>query len=202
MKNKSTRGTILAICFALAATSCGPKIFYFRSNQYTIAGGDSVQLTWSVRGTPTLLAYTDTAAPEEKRPEYRNYHLVVHKNGKEIMKQVQVIILPIVSEDDIVFSTIRKGDSVIASGIKDTTRWGTFFKLQTVASGSGRTLTVMHGGKMVVLEKDRSSSAAFVGIANSGFWVISSPLSDAEKKDTTLVPARLKIHTVIVHQKP
>jgi hypothetical protein len=202
MKMNDFPELFLAIfCIVITATSCGPKIFYFKSDQYSVTANDSVRLTWSVRGVPTLLVYTDTADAGELKPEYRHYDLVVRKNAKEIMKSVLITVLQVKSMDDIVFSTIRKGDSVIASGIKDTVRWGTYFKLETIASASGRPLTVTHGGKTVLIDKNGNPSAAFCGIANSGPWVISSHLTDSEKKDTTTIPARLKIHTVIVHQK-
>jgi hypothetical protein len=184
-------------------TACGPAIRYFVIVPQTITAGDSIKINWSVRGKPTMLLHIDSAVitGDDPHPEYREFTLVSQKRKKEKRSFIQVIVLPEESEDDIVFSTIRKGDSLIAAGEKNEIRWGTRFLLKTVSSGSGRTLQVSHGGKTVVLDKEGSGSVQFAGIPNSGEWEIRTAMSDREKADSTTIPAKLTIHSIILHQK-
>jgi hypothetical protein len=202
MRRNFTRLTA-SLCFMLIFTACGPAIRYFVIVPQTITAGDSVKINWSVRGKPTMLLHIDSAviSGDDPHPEYREFTLVSQKGKKEKRSFIQVIVLPEESEDDIVFSTIRKGDSLFATGEKNEIRWGTLFLLKTISSGSGRTLQVSHGGKTVVLDKEGSGSVQFAGIPNSGEWEIRTAMSDREKADSTTIPAKLTIHSIILHQK-
>lgn len=183
--------------------SCGPAIRSFSVVPLTITAADSVKVNWSARGKATLITHTDTAIndPDDRRYELREFTLVVQKNGKDKKQVAQVNVLPAESADDIIFSTIRNGDTLIASGEKNVLRWGTYFKIKTAASASARELIVVHGEKTATLAKDGTPSVLFAGISNSGNWEIKSLLTEAEKTDSSTIPARLRIHTIIIYGK-
>jgi hypothetical protein len=169
----------------------------------TITADDSVKMNWSVRGQPTLLTHTDTAVNDPDNPQYetREYTLVVQKKGKEVKKTALVNVLPVLSADDIVFTTVRKGDTLVAAGEKNSQRWGTRFVIQTVSSGSRRELTVSHNGRTAQLSQDGSASGLLAGLPNSGDWEITTLLTAAEKADTGSIPGKLRVHSIILYTK-
>jgi hypothetical protein len=183
--------------------ACGPKIFYFQARPCTtITKEDSVKFTWKVRGTPTLLQYQEDAGdPENPAKYYQYYKLVTKKGKKEVAYPVLgLTILPDTSTDYILINTIRRGDIAFASATRDTLVWGNYFILDQIYSASSRRLTVTHLGKTTDLNGNSNPSLDFKGLPNSGLWEISTQLTDAEKKDSTQIPGRLKIKTVIIHQ--
>jgi len=170
--------------------SCAPKITSFSARPYTtIAKADSVQFNWKLKGKPTLLFYMDPASDDENPAKYYlSYKLVAQKGKKEVsFPTLSLTVLPDTSIDYIIIHTIHRGDSAIAIAVRDT--------------ASGRGLTVTHLGKTVTLDADGKMSAALDGLTNSGEWQISSPLSPEEKQDSSRIPGRLSIKTIIVHKK-
>ena len=184
--------------------SCAPKITSFSARPYTtIAKADSVQFNWKLKGKPTLLFYMDPASDDENPAKYYlSYKLVAQKGKKEVsFPTLSLTVLPDTSIDYIIIHTIHRGDSAIAIAVRDTLEWGYHFVIAGLASASGRGLTVTHLGKTVTLDADGKMSAALDGLTNSGEWQISSPLSPEEKQDSSRIPGRLSIKTIIVHKK-
>jgi hypothetical protein len=184
--------------------SCAPKIKSFTAKPYTtIVAGDSVQFTWQVRGKPVLLVYEDPAGDDENPSKhYLSYKLVVQKGKKEVSyPTLSLTVLPDTSTDYIIINTIRRGDSAVAVAVRDTNEWGHHFLIAGLASVSKRTLTVTHMGKTVTLDAGGQGSLALNGLSNSGSWELSTALSAEEKKDSTLIPGRLRIKTTIIHQQ-
>ena len=184
--------------------SCAPKVFSFQASPCTtITREDSLRFTWRVRGTPTLLFYTEDADDDENPgKQYFFYKLVAQKKGKEaVFPTLGITLLRDTAIDNIYINTTRSGDSAVAIGNKDSAAWGTHFLLESVVSLSHRSLTVIHGGKTIELDADGHSSAGLKGLCNSGPWTIRTLLSAAEKKDTTLIPGRLQVKTIVIYSK-
>lgn len=191
------------ILLFLICSSCSPKVLSFSAHPCTtITDEDSVSFTWQVHGTPTLMFYEEDAGDDENPGKrYLYYKLVSHRGKKETtFPTLALTILKDTSVDYIVINTVRSGDSAVASAARDTLEWGRHFILDSVASNSGRSLTVTHLGKTAELDQEGHMSAALKGLPNSGLWEISTLLSGKEKKDTALIPGRLMIKTIIIHQ--
>jgi hypothetical protein len=202
MKISSQISWFIFIILLCLISSCGPKIFYFHARPCTtITKNDSVQFIWKVRGTPTLLHWQEDAEDPENPGKYYAYYKLVVKKGKKdsALPTLGLTVLPDTSIDYIRINTIRRGDSAIAIDVRDTLIWGMRFVLDQVSSGSGRPLTVTHNGRTAQLDGTGSPSNALKGLPNSGPWELSTLLTESERKDTTRIPGRLMIKTIIIH---
>ncbi|MEP6746904.1 MAG: hypothetical protein ABJB86_04210 [Bacteroidota bacterium] len=204
IKIKYTFFSVVVLFTIITGTfSCKPLVHLYTVQPMTITADDSVFVSWSVRGKATLLTHTIPASvdPDNPQPETREYTLVVAKKGKEIKRTVIVDVRDLHSADDIVFTTLRKGDTLLAEGEKDIKKWGNHFLLQSVMTGSDRDLAVSHAGKMATLNADGSPSMVFNGVPNSGKWEIRCLLTAAEKQDSSRIPGKLRIHTILLYSK-
>jgi hypothetical protein len=201
MKNDMIRW-LFCLFIVCQFSSCGPKVFYFQARPCTtITEEDSVKFAWKLRGTPTLLHYQEDAGDPDNPGKYFQYYKLVAKKGKKeaAFPTLGLTVLPDTSVDYILINTTRKRDSAVAFGVRDTLEWGIHFLLDQVSSGSGRSLTITHLGRTVALDGEGSPSYAFKGLPNSGPWEFSTLLTNAEKKDSSLIPGRLMIKTIIIH---
>lgn len=179
---------------------CGPKIYSFTANTQTIGERDSVQLRWCVRGKPVMVNHVENVSGSSEGLLRRlEYTLVAERNGKEQTKFLQVDVRASQGSTNIVFNVKRSGDSLYAAGVKDVQRWGTLFKIDQVTNPSSRNLWILHENKIVVLGSGQSTNA-FKGAAVSGEWEFRAALSEAEKRDSALLPFRLSVQASIVHQ--
>ena len=126
--------------------------------------------------------------------------LVAALRGKETDSVVQVEVRVDSATSQIAFAPVIVGDSLVASGINDTVRWGAVFSILTVAAGSSRSLTVSHAGVTRVLTPGVEADTAFRGSPIGGAWSINSPLTADEKEDHGLVPRFLRITITIKHR--
>jgi hypothetical protein len=198
------RVLLALILLCSTGNSCAPKIKSFIARPYTtITAEDSVQLTWKVRGKPTLLVYEDPGGDDENPAKhYLSYKLVVQKGKKEVSYPIlSLTVLPDTSIDYIIINTIRVGDSAVANAVRDSSQWGNHFVLAGLSSASGRPITVTHVRNSVILSANGGMSSGLNGLSNSGAWQLSTVLSAEEKMDSTRIPGRLSIKTIIVHKK-
>jgi hypothetical protein len=194
---------LLFFWLSLGYVSCGPSIHSFKVDAQTVTAADSIKVDWEVSGKPTLLIHEKgmggggSAGGPEK---YLELTLVAQKNGKEARQFIQVIVLPPISVDTI-FLTVKAlhGDTLIAMGEKNVSRWGDHFQLGAVASASGRPMWVTHAGKMVLV--NGSDSLSFRGVSNSGPWEFRSLLTDAEKREHPIAPTTLSLQTILLYNK-
>ena len=189
---------VLIACFAFG---CGPKVYFFHIlPNTTIAESDSVRFTWKVRGTPALLHYQQTADdPDNPQKKYAFYKLVAKKGKKEAaFPTLGLTILPDTSIDYIFINTVKRNDSLIANGVLDTLVWGRHFLIQTVTNPIDRPMTIVHGGKKTIVSPNMTSTA-YAYLPNSGPWLLGVRLTSKELLDSTLIPARLRLKTVIIH---
>lgn len=178
--------------------SCAPKITSFTALPPTITKGDSVILNWKIRGKPTLLFdQRKVAHPGNDSLEIIEFTLSVEKNKKAKYIKRQISVLPAESMDNLILATTDlKGDTLIASGIKDTTLWNNF-EVISVSSASKRTFIVVHNNIRSQLDSSGVISYAWEGSKYSGYWKIMTILTEAEKKDSSIIPGQLEIKAII-----
>lgn len=178
--------------------SCAPKITSFTALPPTITKGDSITLKWKIKGKPTLLFdQRKITRPGNDSLEVLEFTLSVEKNKKEKHMKRQISVLPPRSMDKVVLATTDlKEDTLIATGIKDSVLWANF-EIISLSSASNRSLIVVHNDQRSVLDSSGIISYAWEGSKYSGEWKIMAILNDAEKKDSTIIPAQLTIKAII-----
>jgi len=191
---------ILFLFISVSVYSCGAQIHSFTVEPLTKTAADSLIIKWDVSGDATLL-YREKPVPGDSASKYLEFTLVVQKGGKEVNRFIQVKVLPDESTDEIVFPTNLSGDTLVAAGEKNILRWGNMFQILSVASASGRKLTVKHSDKTVELDKDGSPSSGLEGTPVEGYWEFRSLLTDTEKNDLSNAPEKLKIKTTIQYKR-
>ena len=178
--------------------SCAPKVTSFTALPPTITKGDSVTLNWKIKGNPTLLFdQRKITHPGNDSLEVLEFTLSIEKNKKEKHIKRQVSVLPAESMDKVILATSDlKGDTLIATGIKDTLLWANL-EIISVSSASKRTLIVLHNDIRSQLDSSGVISNAWDGSKYSGEWKIMTILTDAEKKDSSIIPGQLEIKAII-----
>jgi len=178
--------------------SCAPKITSFTALPPTITKGDSVTLNWKIKGMPTLTYdQRKISRPGNDSLEVLEFTLSVEKGKKEKHIKRQISVLPNESTDNVVLATNDvKGDTLIAGGIKDTALWSNF-EVISVSSTSHRNLLVMHDNIHAALDSLGTTSNAWEGTPYAGAWKIMMLLTEAEKKDSTIIPGQLEIKALI-----
>jgi hypothetical protein len=178
--------------------SCGPKITSFTASPATITKGDSVFLNWKIKGTPTLMFdQRKISHPGNDSLDVLEFTLSVEKAKKEKHIKRQISVLQKESTDEVVLATNElKGDTLIAEGIKDTALWSGF-EVISVSSASHRTLIVMHDNIQAELKSSGIASNVWEGTKYAGHWKIMAILTEAEKRDSTIIPGQLEIKVLI-----
>ncbi len=190
--------TLLCLFLVLIFYSCAPKITSFTASPAAITKGDSVMLNWKIKGTPTLMFdQRKIPHPGNDSLEVLEFTLSVEKGKKEKHIKRQVSVVQNESMDKVVLATNDiKGDTLIAGGIKDTALWSSF-EVISVSSASHRSLLVMHDNIQAALDSLGNTSNAWEGTRYAGTWKIMTPLTEAEKKDATIIPGQLEIKALI-----
>jgi len=190
-------GLILFLVFISFFYSCAPKI-NFTASPAIITKGDSVLLNWKVKGKPTLMFdQRKISRPLNDSLEILEFTLSVQRGKKEKYIKRQVSILPKESTDQVTLITNEiKGDTLIASGIKDSTLWAGF-EVISVSSLSGRPLIILHAGRESELKDSQIPSNLWEGTRYAGNWKIMALLTEAEKKDHSIIPNQLEIKVII-----
>lgn len=193
-------GLVIIFC-----NSCSPKVISFSARPCTIINqNDSVKFYWKISNGSPILLFSQEDANDDENPgkHYLYYKLVVQKGQKQASSPTLALtILKDSAVDNIVVSTQRHGDSLIGLGNKDSLEWGHKFILNGISTVLNRKLFIQHLQKNTEIIGAGSLSTQLNGLPNSGEWYISTLLTDAEKRDTTLIPAKLKIKTFLLHQK-
>lgn len=178
--------------------SCAPKITSFTASPAAITKDDSVMLNWKIKGTPTLMYdQKKISRPGNDSLEVLEFTLSVEKGKKEKHIKRQVSLVQNESTNNVVLATNTiNGDTLIAEGIKDTALWSNF-EIISVSSASRRTLLVLHANIPASLDSLGATSNAWEGTPYSGTWKIMTPLTEAERKDSTIIPGQLEIKALI-----
>ncbi len=178
--------------------SCAPKITSFTASPASITKGDSVVLDWKIKGTPSLMFdQRKISRPGNDSIEVLEFTLSVEKGKKEKHIKRQISVLPNQSTDNVVLATNAvKGDTLIAGGIKDTALWSNF-EVISVSSASHRNLLIMHDKIQAALDSLGTTSNALEGTRYAGAWKIMTLLTEAEKKNASIIPGQLEIKAII-----
>jgi hypothetical protein len=167
-----------------------------RTTPVALHAQSGIQLALPARDSLTILKRPDSNSTNI----LRYVVLAARLQGKETDSVIQIEVRTDSASDQIAFAPIIFGDSLVASGINDTVRWGDVFSILTVAAGSTRSLTVTHGGVTRVVTPGQEPDTAFRGSPVGGDWSITSPLTADEKEDRSLVPRFLRIAITIKHR--
>jgi|GEM_PF-1693186 len=178
--------------------SCAAKIGSFTATPATITKGDSILLNWKIKGKPVLMFdQRKIAHPKGDSIDILEFTLSVQKGDKVKYIKRQVPVLPEESSDRVVLLTNElHGDTLIAEGVKDTSLWSNF-EIVSVSSISKKILFVIHDNRQGILESAGTSSDVWEGSKYSGFWRIMTILTEAEKKDSSIITGDLEIKALI-----
>jgi hypothetical protein len=161
----------------LLLAGCGPKIIAFDVQPRRVCAGDSVHISWKVRGTPHLQAVRRT----EDSVDIIRYTIVSESHGKRAFSSMDVITFTPAVPKILVAETAMLGtDSLVARDSARAAVWNSLVQIGEVASDSGRELWVRHGGREGVLGPGRTPSQVWRGLPVSGAWEIRSGLKRGE----------------------
>jgi hypothetical protein len=188
---------VLSLALIVVLNSCNPKIYCFTAEPAAVGSKDSVHINWKVRGKPTLmLDHIKIANPPADSLDLLEFSLYVKKGNKSPAHlKRQVTLLPDESFSVMVVrvdSLSPAGDSLVAVGINDSLRWKGV-SISTIDNISNRALTIFHGGRTGTLPATSNNSDIWAGLPYADFWMIKSPLTEAEKKDHSLIPTRIPL---------
>jgi hypothetical protein len=188
-----------AIATALAVIfigGCGPKIYNFDVAQSSICEGDSIKVTWDMRGTPTMLInFVEDSSQTGNKP--KTVWLTLVGGDNDDVRRKEIMVYPQHGLDSVAFITSLQSDTLIASGTKDPDRWGDRFEILTVASGSGRPLSVRHAGRSVELDAGGTPSTGLEGTPYEGDWDLRSIITSAERQQPATTPNWLIVRATI-----
>jgi hypothetical protein len=187
----------------IAVTSCKPKIYSFSASPGIITNSDSVHLNWVIRGKPEMVFH------QKKIPYFAGDSLqllqfsllAVKGSTRTAPRLLEIKVLPPLYRDILIFPvTGRHGDTLIASGNKDSLYLD--FKIESMASMSGRKLLIEHGVYQTMLYDSNLRSKSFKDLDYSGPWKFQSLLTPEEKENPKLIPDQFMISVFIKPKKP
>jgi hypothetical protein len=162
---------------------------------YTLQSDDTVRI-----GVPSEDSLVVRRRPDAFNDDILRYFtLVATLHGKEVPSTVQVEVRMDSDSDAIAFVPKVVGDSLVAKDTNSSIRWGDSFAIQTVTTGSDRTLVVSHSNITRILNPGDKPDEAFKGTPVGGQWSFSTALTPEEKSGTKRTPAFLRINITIKH---
>jgi hypothetical protein len=177
MVGAGIRWSAWGLTIPLVAAACGPKIISFDVQPRRVCAGDTVHISWKVRGTPRLLAVRRT----EDSVDIIRYTIVSESHGKEARSSMDVITFTPALPTVLVAETDMLGkDSLVARDSARAAVWQALVQVGDVVSDSGRTLRVRHGGREGMIGPGREPSAVWRGLPVSGVWELFSGLKPGE----------------------
>jgi len=176
IRSRQCRSALGGGCILLLA-GCGPKILAFDVQPRRVCAGDSVHISWKVRGTPHL----ESARRTVDSVEIIRYTIVSESHGKRASSSMDVItVTPAVPTVFVAETAMQGNDSLVARDSARTAVWHSLVQIGDVGSDSGRQLLVRHAGRDAVIGPDRKGSAVWRGLPMSGAWEIRSGLQRGE----------------------
>ena len=150
--------------------SCGPKVFYFTTEQSKVSVGDSIKLHWKVRGRPVMVVHEKTSAddPANIKPGERLIEFMLTFKNSQKYTPVRISVAPKETYDTIFLRTYDiHGDTLLASGTRSQED---FFLLHAVTSVMNREIIIWHENKMIVLQHNGSTTFEFNDTRTGGGW--------------------------------
>jgi hypothetical protein len=194
---------LFVFLLVIIVASCKPKIYSFSASPRIITNSDSVHLNWEVRGKPQIVFH------QKKIRYFANdslqllqFSLVALKgSSRTAPRLLEIKVLPLLYRDILVFPVSGvHGDTLVAGGIKDSLYED--FKIESMASMSGRKLLIEHGIYQTMLYDSGLRSKTFKDLDYSGPWKFQSLLTPEEKANSKLIPDQFMISVFIKPKKP
>jgi len=177
MLSTRLRGSAWGVGVSLLLAGCDPKIMAFDVQPGRVCGGDTVHITWKVRGTPRVL--TERLVVDSVN--VIRYTLVVESNGKKEMRSRDVMTFTPGVPRVLAANTGMLGpDSLVARDSTRLSAWHSLVQVGEVGSDSGRALRVTHEGKEGLVGPGRQASPVWRGLPIAGVWEIRSGLKPRE----------------------
>lgn len=171
------RGGAWGIGASLLLAGCDPKIMAFDIQPRRVCGGDTVHITWKVRGTPRVL--TDRLMVDSVN--VIRYTLVAESHGKKVTQSLDVATFtPGVPRMLAANTDMLGSDSLVARDSARAAGWHRLVEVGEVGSDSGRALLVTHEGREGVVGPGREASKVWRGLPIAGVWEIRSGLKPRE----------------------
>ena len=193
---------LLIFLLLITVASCKPKIYSFSASPRIITNPDSVHLNWIIRGNPELTFH-------QKKIRYfasdslqlLQFSLISIKGGSRTAPRLlEIKVLPLLYRDILVFPiTSRHGDTLVASGIKDSMY--SDFKIESLSLMSVRKLLIEHGVYQTMLYDSGKQSKSFKDLNYNGPWKFQSLLTPEEKANSKLIPDQFMISVFIKPKK-
>ena len=163
------------VCLLLAG--CDPEIYAFEVQPTRACAGDSVHISWKVRGTPHLV----TLRRSDDSGDIIRYTLIAESRGKQASRAVEVLTyIPGVPALMVGGADILGKDSLVARDSARTAPWHSLVRVGDVVSDSGRALRVRHGGREGLIGPGRQASQVWRGQPVGGVWEMFSGLERGE----------------------
>jgi hypothetical protein len=171
------RGSAWGVGVSLLIAACDPRIMAFDVQPGRVCGGDTVHITWKVRGTPRVL--TERLVVDSVN--IIRYTLVVESRGKKETRSRDVMTFTPGVPRVLAANTGMLGpDSLVARDSARSAGWHSLVQVGEVGSDSGRALRVTHEGREGVVGPGRTASAVWRGLPIGGVWEIRSGLKARE----------------------
>lgn len=161
----------------LLLAGCDPTISEFDVQPRRACAGDTVQITWRVRGTPQVVAVRRT----EDSVDLIRYTLLVESGGKQATRALDVITYTPGVPVTLSAPTVMRGrDSLGARDSIPPSIWHSLVRVGEVGSDSSRTLLVRYGNREGVVGPGRKGSEVWRGLPVGGAWEFVSALEKGE----------------------
>ncbi len=188
---------LFLLIFALPA--CKPKVLYFIAAPRIVSAKDSVRLSWRTRGKAEMIFYQSRITnPPGDSANMLDFLLVARKGEQTSAPYKQTVRLVSPQTRDVLsFSlTGREGDTIIATGTKDTTLYRGF-AIVAMAGLMHRPIFAEHNGRTVLLPDSGITVTTMADLPYDGVWTLRTILTTREKSDRTLIPNTLDVITII-----
>lgn len=194
---------------AVLMTACGaPSIQSFSAEPRRVCEGDTVMVHWQASGEVRLttdpemqiagsVASTDTVrVAMDERTEFR-----LDVVGGEDYARQEVLVVTSGQVDTLALRTSPAGDTaLVAHDSIPPKKWEDLLRIGTIASLSGRPLTVRHRGREVTLAADTTPSNALQGLKYGGQWKVHAPLVGDERMGDPDNPPPEQFLLLVRHQ--
>jgi hypothetical protein len=186
------RRSVWGIGALLLLGGCDPEIFAFDIQPRRVCAGDTVQISWRVRGTPQVDAVRHTGDSLDTI----RYTLTSESHGKSVSKYLDVTTFSPGAPAAVALDASMLGrDSLVARDTIPADTWRDLLRVGDITTDSGRRVLVRHAGVDGLVGPGREANSAWRDKLVSGAWEIRSALARREVPGsrTHPPPARLYI---------
>jgi hypothetical protein len=184
--------SVWGIPVLLMLAGCDPKIFAFDIQPRRVCAGDSVQISWKVRGTARVEAVRHTGDSLDTI----RYTLTAESHGKSVSRYLDVATFSPGAPAAVALDAFMLGrDSLVARDTIPAAPWRDLIRVGDITTDSERRVLVRHAGVDGLVGPGREANPAWRDKLVSGAWEIRSGLLRGEVPGsrTRPPPSRLYI---------